>query len=253
MINRKPEGYKDLLVYKKSAEVQELTLRLTILFPKSFAWLKEQMDKSGRSGTKNIIEGWKRNSTGEYFNFLGFSIGAIEELKDDAADIAKGLYQPLMGIKGLMGSNGGNGPFTPFQPFSSFQPITPPQPITPQPFKPFPPSSSIQPINPFQPFSPVQLESLKFYPLDTSFPPMVQLYLKCKEVLMLLNKLQQSLDHKMDEDKTRSTAELSRRRIKQFDQENRAVEKDIEKLGLIRLENGSFVKKGSNEDNGSKV
>ena len=103
MIARKPEGYKELLAYQKAAEVQEMTLRLTNLFPKAknMFSLKDQMDRSARSGTKNIIEGWKRNTTGEYFHFLGYAIGSIEELKDDAADIAKGLYKELMGVKGV--------------------------------------------------------------------------------------------------------------------------------------------------------
>jgi hypothetical protein len=58
----------------------------------------------GRSGSKNIVEGWKRNATKEYFDFLGFSIGAVEELKDDAADIATGVYPQLLGVKGVMGN-----------------------------------------------------------------------------------------------------------------------------------------------------
>lgn len=111
MINRKPEGYKELLAYQKAAELQEETLKLVALFPKTKTMvdLADQMARSGRSGTKNIIEGWKRNTTKEYFQFLGFSIGAIEELKDDAADIAKGLYRELMGIKGIMGEKGEKG------------------------------------------------------------------------------------------------------------------------------------------------
>jgi hypothetical protein len=64
------------------------------------------MSRSARSGTKNIVEGFKRNTTKEYFDFLGFSIGSIEELKDDSADIAIGVYKGLMGIKGIMGSKG---------------------------------------------------------------------------------------------------------------------------------------------------
>src|SRR3989338_3184815 len=113
MISRKPEGYKDLLAYWKTADVQEMTLELTNLFPraKNMMNLKDQMDRSGRSGTKNIIEGWKRNTPKEYFDFLGFSIGALEELKDDAADVAKGLYVELMGLMGVTG-------LTPFPPLT---------------------------------------------------------------------------------------------------------------------------------------
>ena len=69
---------------------------------KTFFDLADQMSRSGRSGGKNIVEGWKRNTTKEYFDFLGFSIGAVEELKDDAADIATGVYPQLLGVKGVM-------------------------------------------------------------------------------------------------------------------------------------------------------
>lgn len=72
MIGRKPEGYKDLLVYRRAAELQEETFRLTAQFPppqlaiasfsrasktKTLIALADQMDRSARSGTKNIIEG----------------------------------------------------------------------------------------------------------------------------------------------------------------------------------------------------
>ena len=229
MIQRKPEGYKDLLAYRKTADVQEMTLELTNLFPraKNMLNLKDQMDRSGRSGTKNIIEGWKRNTTNEYFTFLGFSIGALEELKDDYADIAKGLYRKLMRIKrlwnpkGEMGETGTMGQQTTNQ---TQQPILSP--------------ASVLPLNPFPPFTPIQLESLRFYPLDTSLPPIVQLYLKCKEVLMLLNKLQKSLDLKMDQEMTKPSGERSRTRIQQFKIENHAVEKEITNLGLVRPASG---------------
>ena len=198
MIGRKPEGYKDLLAYQKAAALQEENLKLTILFPKKFSWLKEQMDKSGRSGTKNIIEGWKRNSTSEYFTFLGFSIAAIEELKDDCADIAKGLYPEL-------------------------------------------------PITPITPFLNSQLEKLKFYPLDVSLPPTVQLYLRCKEALMLFHKLQQSLDQKMTADKTLSVSEMSRRHLKKTEKAEREEEgylaEQVKKAGMVRLKDGRIVKR----------
>lgn len=181
-----PEGYKKLLAYQKAAEIQEFNLSLTDLFPQSFAWLKEQMDKSGRSGTKNIIEGWKRNTTREYYDFLGYSIAAIEELKDDGFDIAKGLYKPLLGIMGLWkGINGNKG------------------------------SKGLDPVSPFTPFLPLKLEQIRFYPLDTSLPPIVQLYLKCKEVLMLLNKLQESLEKKMIQEGTLSIKDKWRLRQQQ--------------------------------------
>jgi hypothetical protein len=55
---------------------------------------------------QNIIEGWKRNSTREYYDFLGFSIGALTELEEDCNDIWNGIYPELMGTKGIMGERG---------------------------------------------------------------------------------------------------------------------------------------------------
>ena len=218
MIGRKPEGYKELLVYQKAAELQAATLALTNLFPrdKTGIGLKDQMDRSARSGTKNIIEGWKRNSTGEYFHFLGYAIGSVEALKDDCADITKGLYREINGIMGVMGTRGENG-------------------------------SNGTPILPIYPFTPFELDQLRFYPLDPALPPIVQLYLKCKEVLMLLHKLQQSLDHKMDEEMTKSASTRARERIQDFKKGNAVIIDHMAKLGYIRLENGQFVKREEGE------
>jgi len=213
---KNPVGYKKLLAYQKAAVLQEFNLRLTDLFPHSFAWLKEQMDKSGRSGTKNIIEGWKRNTTAEYYTFLGFSIGAVEELKDDSLDIAKGLYKPLMEIPGLWkrgkGNNGSKGgrPLTSLTPSQASQATLPVTPFTP--------SQPNQPLTPFTPLTPFllsDLEQLRFYPLDPFLPPIVQLYLKSKETLMLLHKLQQSLEQKMSQDGTMSIKDKFRLRQQQ--------------------------------------
>lgn len=237
MIHKKPEGYKDLLAYQKAAETHRLTVALTSHFPKTKNMfnLKDQMDRSGRSGSKNIVEGWKRNTTKEYFDFLGFSIAAVEELKDDYADIAKGVYPELMKIPELWkdrdggkGSNGSNGDFVPINPI--------------QPFNPF---------LPVKPFTESQLTSLRFYPLDESLPLVVQNYLRTKEVLMLLDKLQRSLDIKMDKDMTRPPVDRARMRIQQYKKEGQDVKRMIEASGLIQLENGQWVKgeKGSKRDN----
>lgn len=108
MISKKPEGYRDLLVYKKSEAVQTFTISIVATFPrtKTFVDLADQMSRSARSVTKNIVEGWKRNTTAEYLQFLGFSVGSNSELMEDAGDIVTGKYPELMGIKGIMGDNG---------------------------------------------------------------------------------------------------------------------------------------------------
>ena len=92
--HKDPYGYKKLLAYKKSEELQLACSHLTHLFPfsKTLSSLADQMDRSARSGKQNIVEGWKRNTTKEYFDFLGFSIGAIAELEEDCDDIVRGVY-----------------------------------------------------------------------------------------------------------------------------------------------------------------
>ena len=103
-----PYGYKKLLAYKKAEELQTECRKLTALFlkTKTMMDLADQMDRSARSGKQNIVEGWKRNSTKEYNDFLGFSIGAIAELEEDCDDIWRRTYPELMGIKGVMGEKG---------------------------------------------------------------------------------------------------------------------------------------------------
>ena len=95
-----PYGYKSLLVYKKAEEMQKACASLTSHFPpfshssrsKTLSALADQMDRSARSVKQNIVEGWKRNSTKEYHQFLGFSLGANAELEEDCNDIIKGVY-----------------------------------------------------------------------------------------------------------------------------------------------------------------
>ena len=109
-----PYGYKKLLVYKKAEELQHACAELTSHFPRSPRYktllaLADQMDRSARSVKQNIVEGWKRNSTKEYYDFLGFSIGANAELEEDCDDIIKGIYRELKGITGITGEKGEKG------------------------------------------------------------------------------------------------------------------------------------------------
>lgn len=109
--SRKPYGYRELLVYKKAEVLQKSCSELTHHFPKmkTLVALADQMDRSARSVKQNIVEGWKRNSSKEYYDFLGFSMGANAELEEDCDDIWKGMYPELLEIKGVMGERGGRG------------------------------------------------------------------------------------------------------------------------------------------------
>lgn len=250
MLKKDPEGYRKLLAYQKACELQVFTNKLVSHFSKTktFLDLADQMSRSGRSGSKNIVEGWKRNTTKEYFDFLGFSIGAVEELKDDAADIATGVYSALMGVKGVTGDKGmerevmgerGN----PLPSLNFSAPSNPSAHLTP-----LSPSASLNPSNPLSPFFPlpttrVELDKLKFYPLDPNLPPIVQLFLRAKEVNYLLYKLQQSLDIKMDAEGTKTVSQRARENLAGDKQADKEFEKLMQQEGLIRLPDGRYVKK----------
>lgn len=105
---RAPDGFKNLLAYQKAEVIQSECSKITETFPKTKTAiaLADQMNRSARSEKQNIVEGWKRNSTKEYYDFLGFSIGANKELEEDCNDIWKGFYPDLKGIMGI--------PFCPF-------------------------------------------------------------------------------------------------------------------------------------------
>jgi four helix bundle protein len=223
MQKRNPEGYRKLLAYQKASELQVFTNQFVANLPKTktFFDLADQMSRSGRSGSKNIVEGWKRNTTKEYFDFLGFSIGAVEELKDDAADIATGVYPNLMGLKGRMGEMGVMGEMgTPSTLFSPSSPLTL-----------------------LIPLSRAELDSIKFYPLNPNLPAVVQLFLRAKELNFLLHKLQQSLDVKMDKEFTKPVSQRVRDNWSIEKQADDEFKKYLKDSGLIRLENGRYITK----------
>src|SRR3989338_8836651 len=185
-----PYGYKNLLVYQKAEELQRACAAFTAHFPhlKTLYSLSDQMDRSARSVKQNIVEGWKRNSTKEYHQFLGFSLGANAELEEDCNDIIKGVYaeMALRGIeeKGERGEKGKMG----------------------------------------------EIERLPFYPLDTRLPPVVQLKLRCKELNMLLGKLQKSLVDKMSADHTLGQREMQSLALGREAANDAWIQKEREKL-----------------------
>ena len=103
--SRNPYGYRELLVYQKADALQSHCVSLTSHFPhsKTLVALADQMNRSARSTKQNIVEGWKRNSTKEYYEFLGYAVASNAELEEDCTDIWKGHYPELTGIKGIMG------------------------------------------------------------------------------------------------------------------------------------------------------
>ncbi|MCX8014467.1 MAG: four helix bundle protein [candidate division WOR-3 bacterium] len=102
MRRKKPEGYKELLVYKRADELRSFIFNITENFPLSEKRRKEHMRDSARSVKQNIVEGWKRETTKQYVEFLSFSFGSLGELKEDSEDcykdklISKQIYDELI-------------------------------------------------------------------------------------------------------------------------------------------------------------
>lgn len=83
----KPEGYKELLVYKRAEELRLYILKLTQKLPYDEKRRKVHLNDSARSVKQNIVEGWKRSTTKEYYDFLSFSLGSLAEIKEDIKDL----------------------------------------------------------------------------------------------------------------------------------------------------------------------
>jgi len=84
-----PKGYQYLAVWQNTALlrvlIRKFTLNLTLNHPFEKR-LKAQLDDAARSQKRNIEEGWKRPTTSEYLNFLGYSQASLEEVKGDIRD-----------------------------------------------------------------------------------------------------------------------------------------------------------------------
>lgn len=203
-MQRHPEGYRKLLVYQKAEENQRLVLELIRHIPhreRATRDLRDQMPPSARSVAANIAEGWKRRYTNEYLTFTGYAEASNAELMEDCRRIATGFYPQLAGITGLMGKKGGKAEW----------------------------------------YGSSEMEKLRFYPLDISLPPVVQVFLRCKEIDYLLSRLKLSLGEKMEKEKTVPQAEKIRRRMREEEAGNRKMEEMIKSMGMIRLINGQII------------
>lgn len=89
MKQHKPDGFKELLVYRRAEELRLYVVKLTEKLPYDEKRRKVHLNDSARSVKQNIVEGWKRSTTKEYYDFLSFSLGSLAEIKEDIKD----LYQ----------------------------------------------------------------------------------------------------------------------------------------------------------------
>lgn len=93
-----PEGYKYLVSWSNSVLLRFFIRLFTVSLPKSEYRRKAQIDDAGRSVVRNQEEGYKRSTTKEYFDFLGFSQGSLEEVKGDIRELTEdGFLQSKSG------------------------------------------------------------------------------------------------------------------------------------------------------------
>lgn len=78
-----PQGYRWLVQWTNLVLLRHLIRVLTASFPKSEYRRVNQMNDAGRSMVSTLEEGFKRPTTKEYLDFLGFTQGSLEEVKGD--------------------------------------------------------------------------------------------------------------------------------------------------------------------------
>ena len=78
----KIQSYKDLLIWQTGIEITEKVYLLTKSFPSEEIYsLTNQIKRATVSIPSNIAEGFGRNSTKSYVNFLKISRGSLYELE----------------------------------------------------------------------------------------------------------------------------------------------------------------------------
>ena len=92
---RNPFGYKVLRTYQQGEEIYTLTKHFTAdhLRPIDDKRLIGHMNDSGRSIPRNIAEGYGRNNTKQYYEFLGFAFGSLIELIEDCLTLEKEIQE----------------------------------------------------------------------------------------------------------------------------------------------------------------
>jgi four helix bundle protein len=82
MQNKKIESYKDLLVWQKGIELVGDVYLITKKLPKEETYgLTSQIRRAAVSVPANIAEGWGRNSTKNYVQFIRIACGSLYELE----------------------------------------------------------------------------------------------------------------------------------------------------------------------------
>jgi four helix bundle protein len=80
--NQKSRGFKDLVVWQQAVQMAVAIYHLTATFPESERFnLSSQMRRASISVASNISEGYGRETTGEFRQFLGHARGSNSELE----------------------------------------------------------------------------------------------------------------------------------------------------------------------------
>ncbi len=79
---KKIKSYRDLIVWQKAYQLTLFVYKITMNFPKAEMYgLTSQMRRSAISIPSNIAEGYRRQHTGEYLQFLSIAFGSCGELE----------------------------------------------------------------------------------------------------------------------------------------------------------------------------
>lgn len=84
-----PEGYRYLVPWSNAVLLRYMVRIATDALPRSEYRRKAQVDDAAWSVVRNIEEGYKRATTREYLDFVGYSQGSLEEVKGDVREMTE--------------------------------------------------------------------------------------------------------------------------------------------------------------------
>jgi four helix bundle protein len=77
-----PSGYRDLMAWQEAMKLAVMVYRITARYPREEIYgLTAQARKAAASVPSNIAEGAARNSSREFYQFLGISAGSLAEVE----------------------------------------------------------------------------------------------------------------------------------------------------------------------------
>lgn len=97
------QSYRDLRVWQESMALVEAVYRLTKAYPKDEAYgLTAQMRRASVSIPANIAEGYGRENTGSYIQFLRIAQGSLKEVETHLLLSVRVALAPADGVEPLL-------------------------------------------------------------------------------------------------------------------------------------------------------